>query len=84
MTVDRASLAADSRGVAHVTVRVTDAQGHPVPDADQTVTFGVSGPGRLIGVDSGDRRATRITRRRHGGRFTASRWAWYRRETNPA
>jgi len=54
VTVDRASIAAHGRDVAHVTVRILDAAGNVVPDADDVVVFAVEGEGRLIGVDNGD------------------------------
>jgi len=54
LTTDRAAIAADGRDVVHLTVRVLDAQGHLVPDADDPITFAVQGPGRIIGVDNGD------------------------------
>ncbi|MHC4200479.1 MAG: glycoside hydrolase family 2 TIM barrel-domain containing protein [Planctomycetota bacterium] len=52
--VDRASMRADGRDVAHVTVRVVDAKGVLVPDAAREVAFDLRGQGRLIGVDNGD------------------------------
>ena len=54
VTVDRAAIAADARDVAHVTVRALDAQGTFVPLANNTLTFELSGPAKLIGVDNGD------------------------------
>jgi len=54
LAADRASIAADGRDVAHLTVRVRDAKGHLVPDADDQIAFDVQGPGRIIGVDNGD------------------------------
>jgi beta-galactosidase len=54
LTADRATLAADGRDVVHLTVRVLDAEGRLVPDADDEVTFEVAGQGRLIGADNGD------------------------------
>jgi beta-galactosidase len=54
LTADREVVAADGRDVVHVTVRMLDAQGNPVPAADDQVTFDVQGPGRIIGVDNGD------------------------------
>lgn len=54
LTVDRPTLTADARDVAHVTVRALDANGVPAPLADNQVSFELSGPGRLIGVDNGD------------------------------
>ena len=54
LKVDRAAIAADRRDVAHVTVRVVDAQGRVVPDAANEVAFEIQGEGKLIGVDNGD------------------------------
>lgn len=52
--VDRAELTADALDVAHLAVQVVDAQGHPVPEADNLVRFAVQGPARLLGTDNGD------------------------------
>jgi beta-galactosidase len=52
--VDRSNLKAGARDVAHVTVRALDADGTFVPLADNAVTFELTGPARLIGVDNGD------------------------------
>jgi len=57
LTVDRDSIAADRRDVAHFTVRILDAQGRIVPMADNEVTFEIQGDGKIIGVDSGDQRS---------------------------
>ncbi|HEX2099740.1 MAG TPA: glycoside hydrolase family 2 TIM barrel-domain containing protein [Candidatus Synoicihabitans sp.] len=54
VTVDRPMIAADARDVAHVTVRALDAEGVFVPLANNQLTFEVSGPAKLIGVDNGD------------------------------
>ena len=54
LTVDRSSIRADRRDVAHLTVSVVDAQGRLVPDADAEIAFTLKGPGTLIGVDNGD------------------------------
>lgn len=54
LAADRNTMAADRRDVAHVRVEVQDAQGRLVPNADQKITFAVSGEGRLIGVDNGN------------------------------
>jgi beta-galactosidase len=54
VSVDRDRLRADGRDVAHVTVRIVDADGTLVPDAAQMVRFTVDGPAALIGVDNGD------------------------------
>lgn len=54
LTVDRKSLEAGRRGVAHATVRVVDAAGVVVPDAAHEIAFIVEGAGALIGIDNGD------------------------------
>lgn len=45
---------ANGHDVAHVTVQVVDSAGHPVPDADKIVRFGVKGAAELIGTENGD------------------------------
>ena len=54
LAADRASITADLRDVAHITVSILDEQGRVVPAADHEVQFAVEGDGRLIGVDNGD------------------------------
>ena len=51
---DRTRIAADGSDVAVVSVQVLDAQGRIVPTADNTVSFEIDGPGRIIGVGNGD------------------------------
>jgi beta-galactosidase len=50
----RSTLAADGADVAVITVRVSDAQARMVPTADNAIRFGISGPGKIIGVGNGD------------------------------
>ena len=50
---DRAAVAADGEDVAIVRVEALDAEGHPVPTADNAVEFKVEG-GTLLGVGNGD------------------------------
>jgi beta-galactosidase len=54
LSADKTELTADGRDVAHLTVRILDADGIVVPTADNDVTFELEGAGRIIGVDSGD------------------------------
>jgi beta-galactosidase len=54
VTVDRSPLASDRRDVAHVTIRALDAKGVFVPLASNLLTFELSGPAKLIGLDNGD------------------------------
>jgi len=54
LSVDRDTIRANRRDMAHVTVKVLDAQGRLRPDADNEIAFEVAGEGRLIGVDNGN------------------------------
>ena len=51
---DRPVIRADGEDVANVTVSVLDAQGRPVPTADNPIDFTITGAGRLLGVGNGD------------------------------
>lgn len=53
-TADRDALAADGRDLAFVTVAVVDADGNPVPEASDSITFSIEGPGEIIATDNGD------------------------------
>jgi len=53
-TADRDILRADGDDVSVVTIQVTDSSGVPVPDDSSTITFGIVGPGHIIGVGNGD------------------------------
>jgi beta-galactosidase len=54
LTTDRETITADGQDVVHLTVRVLDAGGHYVPTADNLISFGITGEGRLIGIDNGN------------------------------
>jgi beta-galactosidase len=54
LTVDRDTIAADGWDLAYVTAAIEDAAGVTAPTASNSVTFAVSGPGKLVGVDNGD------------------------------
>jgi beta-galactosidase len=54
MSADRSEILADGEDVAMFAVEVQDAQGRTVPTADNPVTFGVSGEGRVMGTGNGD------------------------------
>ena len=51
---DRTKLAGDGYDAQPVTVEVIDARGRVVPTADVPVTFTLSGPGAIIGLNNGD------------------------------
>jgi beta-galactosidase len=54
ITPDRNEISADGEDVAMFAVAVQDAQNRVVPITDNTVTFNISGAGKLIGVGNGD------------------------------
>lgn len=56
LSVDRDTLLAGVRDVAHVTVEVVDAEGSVVPSASDRITFVVEGAGRRLAVGNGDPR----------------------------
>jgi beta-galactosidase len=51
---DRDSMKADGLDLSFVTVKVIDSEGNVVPEADNAITFSVSGPGEIIATDNGD------------------------------
>jgi beta-galactosidase len=51
---DHASITANTHSVAHVVIHVTDESGITIPAADNEVTISIDGPGKLIGLESGD------------------------------
>jgi beta-galactosidase len=52
LVADRSRLTANN-DLSFVTVRIVDAEGNPVPDAENLVSFTVSGAGYLAGLDNG-------------------------------
>jgi beta-galactosidase len=54
LTPDRATFKADGGDVSVITIQVNDAQGRMVPVAGNEITFGIQGPGNIIGVGNGD------------------------------
>jgi beta-galactosidase len=54
LKVDRDTIDAGERDIAHVEVEIVDEGGNVVPTADNLVHFSVEGAGRLTGVDNGD------------------------------
>jgi beta-galactosidase len=51
---DRKSMAGDGNDAQPFTVEVVDAKGRVVPTADALVTFALSGPGAILGLNNGD------------------------------
>jgi beta-galactosidase len=54
LAVNRGTINADGEDVSVITVSATDAQGNPVPVANNLIHFQLSGPGKIIGVGNGD------------------------------
>lgn len=54
MTPDRGAILANRTDVVHLAVEITDEDGVFCPMADNVVSFDVSGPARIIGIDNGD------------------------------
>jgi beta-galactosidase len=53
LVADKKILHADEKDLAFITVRITDAKGQIVPDADNKLTFEITGEGYLAGADNG-------------------------------
>jgi beta-galactosidase len=54
LSPDRVAIHADGEDLSIITVAITDAQGRVVPTADNSVSFELAGPGKIIGVGNGD------------------------------
>ena len=54
LKIDRDTILADGYDQAYIETDLTDAVGIPVPDADNQVTYSISGPGKIVGVDNGN------------------------------
>lgn len=54
LSVDRSTIDADEKDVAHVKIEVLDENGNVVPNANVPVQIIVEGAGRLIGLDNGN------------------------------
>lgn len=54
LTADQSRITADGRDLSYITVRILDANGVLVPNADNLVHFEVTGPGKIAGVANGN------------------------------
>ena len=54
LTADRKRISADGYDLCFITVEAVDADGRPVPVADNMLQFSVKGRGELFGVDNGN------------------------------
>ncbi len=53
LTADRKKIQSDGKDLSFITVRILDAEGNLVPDADNLVKFSIAGQGEIVGVDNG-------------------------------
>ena len=53
MSADRSNIKADGRDLSFVTVKIVDANGNLVPDADSLIKFTVSANASIVGTDNG-------------------------------
>src|SRR5690606_1394919 len=56
LEADRDRIGNDGRDLSFVTLRVLDAEGRQIRNADNRVRFHVEGPGELVATDNGDQR----------------------------
>lgn len=54
LTADRQTLTADGTDLSFITVEAVDADGYPVPVADNMIDFSIKGSGFIAGTDNGD------------------------------
>ncbi|KAM0482193.1 hypothetical protein ACHAP7_004420 [Fusarium lateritium] len=53
LETDRVAIDADGEDLAFLKVAITDGKGRTVPDANNTITFSVTGPGEIVATDNG-------------------------------
>ena len=53
LTADRNSIHAGGKDLAFITARITDKDGNTVPDADNVITFSISGNATIAATDNG-------------------------------
>jgi beta-galactosidase len=54
LTADTETITPTWDDIAFVTATITDQNGIPIPDASDTISFNVTGPGRIAALDNGD------------------------------
>lgn len=60
LEADRSTISADGEDISFITATVVDKDGNPCPMADNTITFDVSGAGKLEAVSNGDQRSVEL------------------------
>lgn len=54
LKADRSTITANGEDLSFITVRITDANGNLAPEADNKITFNITGPGEIVATDNGD------------------------------
>jgi beta-galactosidase len=54
LSSDRKTIRGDGKDLAFIKAEIFDVNGRPVPTASNSLTFSVSGPGKVIATDNGD------------------------------
>ncbi|MFN8253561.1 MAG: beta-galactosidase GalB [Ferruginibacter sp.] len=54
LTADRKIISADGSDLCFITAMLTDKNGFTVPDAKNSISFSIEGPGEIIATDNGD------------------------------
>ncbi|RYP13559.1 hypothetical protein DL765_006824 [Monosporascus sp. GIB2] len=54
MTADRTTISADGHDLSFISVAVVDENGDTVPEASDSITFSISGPGEIVSTDNGN------------------------------
>ncbi|KAK2750472.1 hypothetical protein FQN55_002072 [Onygenales sp. PD_40] len=54
MTADRTTITGDGYDLSFLTIAVVDENNDVVPQADNGITFSISGPGEIVATDNGD------------------------------
>ncbi len=69
LNADRSTIKADRNDLSFITVRIEDAAGNLVPDANNEVKFSVTGDGVIAGVDNGSETSMESFRADHRKAF---------------
>jgi len=51
---DRSTISSDGKDLSFITIKITDADGLTVPQAKNSLTFSIEGPGEIVATDNGD------------------------------
>ena len=55
---DVRKIKADGKDICHIEFQVTDEKGILVPNSNNEITFAVTGPGKILGIENGDLNST--------------------------